>query len=315
MPRPPYALPFASLGGAPTVGVDVPISAIFLVIFVIGAASHMYRFRTNLAKGHKFIPSAATFGFCMARIMANILRIVWATRHTDIKVAIAAQVFVSAGVLLLFILNLIFVQRMLRSSVPRIGWSRLFSYFVKSLYVITILTLIIVITATVQSLYTLDTNIRRIDRDLQLYALSFLTFLAFLPLPILAFIFSTSRKPVDPFGSGSWASKGLIVGISGCLLTLGAGFRLGANAMPPRPILNPAWYQHRACFYIFNYVIEAAVVYLFLFGRIDLRFHVPNGSSKVKTYSKADMLEKNPDGANESQPTKQEPSVDSDETL
>ncbi|WEW56843.1 hypothetical protein PRK78_002298 [Emydomyces testavorans] len=286
---PPYLPHTAAPGGAPTTSVDVPISAVSLALFIGGAIGHMGLFRLNLSRGHKFVPSAVAFGFCMARIVATVLRIAWSTNLTNISLAIAAQVFVAAGVVLLFILNLLFVQRMLRASHPRLGWSRPLSYLFKALYTLIGLTLVMVITATVQSFYTLNTNTRRIDRDLQLYGGSYTTFISFLPLPILACIQLAPRRgqpqPVDPFGKGSWTAKGLIVGTAAVFLTLGAGFRLGTSAMPPRPLFKPAWYHHKACYYIFNFGVEVIVVYLYLLGRVDQRFYIPDGSSKARNYS------------------------------
>lgn len=37
----PYPPTTAAVGGMPTVGVDVPISSVLLVLFMIGAAGHM----------------------------------------------------------------------------------------------------------------------------------------------------------------------------------------------------------------------------------------------------------------------------------
>ncbi|KAM5433520.1 hypothetical protein MferCBS31731_007026 [Microsporum ferrugineum] len=293
MPGPPYPPPGAGLGGRSTIPVDVPISAVFIAIFLTGAISHFTIFRRNLKRNHKFIPSAASGGFCIARIVANVLRIAWAAKPMNVNLAIAAQVFVAAGVLILFVLNLIFAQRMLRASHPTIGWSRPVSYAFKLLYILIGLTLVTVITATVHSVFTLDTTARRIDRDLQLFGGSLLTFVAFLPLPILTFIHIVPRRqPIEQFGSGSWSAKAMIIAIAACLLTLGAGFRIGVSASPLRPATNPAWYHHKACFYVFNFVLEAMVVYMFLFGRIDRRFFVPNGSSKVRNYSDNRIEEK-----------------------
>ncbi|KAG8208223.1 putative family c-likeg-protein-coupled receptor protein [Trichophyton interdigitale] len=283
---PPYPPSGAGLGGRPTLSVDVAISAVFISIFLAGAVSSFTIFRKNLQRNHKFIPSAATGGYCIARIVANTLRIVWAAKPMNINVAIAAQVFIAAGVLILFVINLIFAQRMLRASHPAVGWSRPVSYAFKILYILIGLTLVTVITATVQSFFTLDPNTRRIDRDLQLFGGSLLTFVAFLPIPILAFIhLAPRRQPRDQFGSGSWSAKVIIVTATAVLLTLGAGFRIGVSASPIRAATNPAWYHHKACFYIFNFVLEAMVVYMFLFGRVNRRFFVPNGSSKVRNYS------------------------------
>lgn len=285
---PPYPLTTASLGGQPTVSVDVPISAVFLALFIIGAASHMTIFQRNLGRGHKFIPSAATFGFCMARIMANIMRIVWAVKPTNVQVAIAAQIFVAAGVIILFILNLLFAQRMLRASHPHIGWSRITSNFFLALYILIIITLAMVITATVQSLYSLNNNTRRIDRDIQLYGSTYFTVISFLPFIILAFVFFVPRRAgqqFDAFGEGSWTAKASIVATAAFCLCLGAAFRTGTSYMDPRPMTDPAWYHHKACFYVFNFGLEAFVMFMYLFVRFDKRFFVPNGSSKVKSYS------------------------------
>ncbi|OJD23176.1 hypothetical protein ACJ73_05474 [Blastomyces percursus] len=285
-PGPPYPPTTAGLGGRPSNSVDVPITAVFLMIFIIGAVCHMTLFRKNMARGHKFIPSAATFGFCMARITASVLRIVWANRLTNAQVAIAAQVFVAAGVLLLFILNLLYTQRIFRATHPRIGWSRPFSYAFKALYILIILTLVMVIIATVQSFYTLDKDIRLIDRNLQWWGVSYFTFVSFLPIPLLAFIvLAPRRQPTEQFGQGSLRAKILIAASVSVLLCLGACFRAGTTFMPPRMANDPAWYHHKACFYIFNFGIEATVVFLYFLSRVDLRFHVPNGSSKVRTYT------------------------------
>lgn len=283
---PPYLPTSAGVGGRATISVDVPVSAVFIAMFLACAAGHMTIFQKNKKRGYKFIPSVASFGFCMARTVASILRIAGATRPTNINLAIAGQVFVAAGVLILFILNLLFSQRMLRASQPRLGWSRPLSLLFKALYALVIATLIILITATVKSFFTLDPETRRICRDLQLYGASFFTFITFLPLPILAYACLAPRQQqTEPLGTGSWRTKALIVGISSTLLCLGAGFRLGTSAMPPRALSDPAWYHHKACFYIFNFGLEIVVAYMWLILRIDRRFHVPNGSSKVRTYS------------------------------
>jgi hypothetical protein len=72
---PPYMPHVASLGGLPNTSTDVPVSAAFIAIFLCLAAVHMTLFQTNRARGHFFIFSALTFGFCMARIVTYIMRI------------------------------------------------------------------------------------------------------------------------------------------------------------------------------------------------------------------------------------------------
>jgi len=281
----PYAPRVALLGGRPTVHVDVPICAVFLVLFLAFGISHMVIFRRNLSRGHKFIPSAVTFGFCMSRVIANIMRIVWACYPNNVRVAIAAQIFVAAGILLLFILNLLYAQRMLRAAFPVIGWSPAVSYAFKALYILVVLTIIMVITCVIQTSYTLNPNTLRIDRDIQLYGVTYFAIVAFLPIPITALVLFFSRgRQVEHLGTGSWAAKGAIVLSAAILLCLGASFRAATNWMPPRPATNPPLYDHKACFYVFNFGLDLSVVVLFLVTRVDQRFWVPNGSSAVRHY-------------------------------
>jgi len=105
---PPYPPTAAGLGGLPTTTLDDPIIAVFLFLFIVAAATHMTIFQVNRRRGKKFLMSAMTFGFCMARIAATCLRLGLSTHPTNISLAIAAQVFVAAGVVILFIVNLIF---------------------------------------------------------------------------------------------------------------------------------------------------------------------------------------------------------------
>jgi hypothetical protein len=59
---PPYRPTVWSLGGIPTKNVDIPITAVFLLLYIIGAATHMTIFQLNKRRGHKFIFNGALFG-------------------------------------------------------------------------------------------------------------------------------------------------------------------------------------------------------------------------------------------------------------
>jgi hypothetical protein len=59
---PPYLPTTWALGGTPKKSVDIPITAVFLVLFMISAATHMKIFQRNNKKGHKFLFNAALFG-------------------------------------------------------------------------------------------------------------------------------------------------------------------------------------------------------------------------------------------------------------
>lgn len=283
---PPYLPPTASVGGVPTVKLDVPICAVFMFLYLTGAAGHMTILQINMRRGHKFIISGLMFGFCMARIVTCTMRIVWATRPTNIRIAIAAMVFVAAGVLLLYIINLVFAQRICRAAHPNFGWHKAVSMLFRVLYGLIVVVLAIVITAVVQSFYTLNPNTHRIDRDLLFFGQSYLLLFAFLPLPLVLFTLVIPRKTrVEKFGSGRWRSKIWILLASAALLCLGAAFRAGTNYKNPRPKTDPAWYDAKWCFYVFNFTIEIIVVYMYLILRVDRRFHIPDGAHGPGSYT------------------------------
>lgn len=285
---PPYPPTTASLGLIPTISVDVPICAVFLILFILGAASHMTIFQVNRARGHKFIISGMMFGFCMARIVTMVMRIVWATRPTNIRIAIAANVFIYAGVVLLFVVNVIFAQRILRACHPNTGWHPLFHHCFTALYVLIVLTLIMLITSVIQSFYTLNDNTRRIDRSIILYGQTFYCVVSFLPILIVIGGLVIPRETrVEKFGQGRFRTKIAILLNTSFLLCLGACFRVGTNyAGGDRPIEDPAGYQDKACFYIFNFTIEIIVILLYVIVRVDKRFWVPDHSKKRGDYSR-----------------------------
>jgi hypothetical protein len=270
--------------------VDVPVSAVLLFLFVCSAVLNMTIFQINRRRDHKFVFSALLFGFSMARIGALVMRIVWATRPTNVNIAIASGVFTSAGVLLLFVVNLFFAQRILRAYHPTFGWHKAVDWAFRVLIACVIALLVMVITVTVQSFFTLDVATRLADRDVQLFASTFLATLAFLPIPIVAIAWLVPRASrVEKFGEGRFRTKIRLLLFTSALLTLGAGFRTGA-AFAPRPITSPAWYHSQACYYIFNYGLELIVVYTYALARFDRRFHVPDGSSAPGHYAAGSSL-------------------------
>ncbi|KAK5708702.1 hypothetical protein LTS12_028159 [Elasticomyces elasticus] len=156
----PYASTTASMGGLPSVIPDIPVCAVFMALYISFAATNMTIFQKNRRRGHKFVLSAMMFGFCMARITTLVLRIVWATRQHNVRLAIAANIFVNAGILLVYIINLILAQRILRAKQPRIGWNPIIRHSTKAFYILIGGALIMVITSTVISVYTLNPSFK-----------------------------------------------------------------------------------------------------------------------------------------------------------
>ena len=293
--HPPYPATTAALGGLPTTGVDVPICAVFLALYIIGAASHMTILQINQRRGHRFIISGMLFGFCMSRIVTTIMRIVWANYPRNGRIAIAANIFVAAGVVLLFVINLLFAQRIVRACHPRSGWHPLFHYTFIAIYVLIVLNLFAVITCVIQSPYTLNLNTRRIDRDIILYGGTFYIGVSFLPILLVIGGLVIPRKTrVEKFGSGRFRHKIAILLLASVLLCAGATFRAAVNyAGGKRPRTDPANYQNKACFYIFNFTVEIIVIYLYVLVRVDRRFFIPNGSHGPGDYSRKPEAEAN----------------------
>ncbi|KAL8989664.1 MAG: hypothetical protein Q9169_008312 [Polycauliona sp. 2 TL-2023] len=289
-PQPPQHAPYppttAGLGGVPTINTDVPITAVFLVIFICGAVAHMTILQLNNKRGHKFLMSGMMFGFCMARITTCVMRIVWATRPRNISIAIAAQIFVAAGVVLLFVINLIFAQRIIRAAHPNSGWHPLFKRSFTALYVLIVIGLVMVITTNVQSFYTLNANTKRIDRAVILAVGTFYAIVSFLPIPLVVGGLIIPRKTrVEKFGSGRFRTKIAVLLTASVLLCLGATFRVGTNFKTPKPLNDPPTYFNKGCFYFFDLTVEVLVIFLYVVVRVDRRFHVPNGSKGPGDYS------------------------------
>ena len=284
----PYVPQTATMGGMPSVTTDIPICAVLRAFYVGFAATNMTIFQVNRRRRHRFILSGLLFGFCMTRITTLVLRIALATRQHNIRLSIAANILVNAGTLLVYIINLILAQRILRAKQPRVGWHPAMRIGTITQYALIADALGMVIAATVVSAYTLNIDTQRQWRDVQLAAMTYV--LVFTCLPLLH-IFLAVILPQSPqaesFGQGGVPPKVAIVTISSCLGVLMAGFKVGVNWSPPRPKTDPAWYHSKASFYVFSFALEILILCVLTLSRIDKRFHIPNGSTRPGDYSGA----------------------------
>ncbi|KAK0342661.1 hypothetical protein LTR91_022159 [Friedmanniomyces endolithicus] len=282
---PPYAPPTATLGGVPTVPVDVPITAVFLCFYLAGVIINFALLRFNLKRNHRFLISWALGGFCMSRVLTCIMRIAWATNPTNVSVALAAQIFTNAGVIMVYVVNMLLAQRILRARQPAVGWTRIFHWTCVALYTGIGLAIALVISMIVFSAYTLNLSTLQAARDVELVALTYITIFAFLAPAILILSLSLSASVVAThFGKRSIQHKAIVLGVSTSLQLVIACFRVSTTWQSPRPKREPAWYDSRAAFYCFGFVVEILIVLLLTVARIDLTFHVPNGSSKRRSY-------------------------------
>ena len=283
----PYPSKIAEPGGLPTIIPDVPVCAVLIVMYLCFAATNMTIFQLNRRKYHKFVPSALLFSFCMARTATLVVRIAWATRQNNVHLAIADQILVNAGVLIAYIVNLILAQRILRAKQPHLGWHPVLRNGCKILYVLVGAALVMLITSVVVSSYTLNTSTQTTCRDIQLASLTYLLVFTCIPLiHVAAAVLLPKSKDEERFGQGSPVSQAIVVTLSSCLCVFIAGYKAGIAWSPPRLASDPAWYDLKACFYVFYFAFEIFILSLLTFSRIDKRFFIPNGSTQAGDYTR-----------------------------
>lgn len=143
----------ASFGGQPSDPTDVIVSSIFIVIYAFLVYVHKTIHRRNKQVGHFFIFSILTFCFCMSRVGSFVIQIckkacilrsivdqlysnpplffrcvVWAKNPESVTIIILANITISLGVVLIFITNMNFAQRIARAFHPRFNDSKPFQY-------------------------------------------------------------------------------------------------------------------------------------------------------------------------------------------
>ena len=239
--------------------------------------------------------------FCITRIVATGLRIAWSFFPKSLHLGITATVFVYAGIVLLFLANLFFAQRVVRAQHPQFGWSKSFTISVPLLCIITGATILCMIASVIVSFYTSRQYPQHVAHTMQKVGAILLAVIAFLPFAIVGLSSLVRRMPrirmtktTDKFGEGSMRAKIAIVLVSAFLLCLGASFRAAIALLPPVPIRvtiippthAPApWYLSKECFYLFNFTIEFCVCLFWLTFRIDRRFYIPDGANGPFSYA------------------------------
>jgi hypothetical protein len=85
------------IGGFPSTNIDLPVTILFLILFITGAATHISIYRANAKRGHKFLLSDLVFDFCMVRTITCIFRIVWIFFNTTRVIVLLALIFQFGG--------------------------------------------------------------------------------------------------------------------------------------------------------------------------------------------------------------------------
>ncbi|KZT52817.1 hypothetical protein CALCODRAFT_75869 [Calocera cornea HHB12733] len=289
----------ATLGGIPTTTVDVPICAVFLACYVAMAVTNMTIYRRNLARKRRFKPNLFMFGFCMSRIVTWSTRIAWAVHPTNQNLAIVSNVFVAAGVILLWIVNRICATRLLAEYHPRMYHELPLSFFVTRLpYILVLCCVPMVITAIVQEFSDPGQRLLSIDGTILKVALAI--FLAFAASPILS-LFWTYVVPHERskdeiramqrrLGTGHTLTKVTVIAVATALLVTELSIR-AATILQQFPSNAAPWYYSKATFYVIVPVFELTVLVMFAAVRVDRLFYLHAKDEEIPEDEEADKAE------------------------
>ncbi|KZO90301.1 hypothetical protein CALVIDRAFT_542783 [Calocera viscosa TUFC12733] len=289
----------ATLGGLPTKTVDVPICAIFLACYLALAVTNMAIFLYNLRRlKRRFRPSVFMFGFCMARLVTWSVRIAWACDPTNTTLAIVSNVFIAAGVILLWIVNRIFATRLLGEYHPRIYTKQPYSFIILRLpYVLVLCCLPMLITAVVQEFSNPGPRILAIDSIILKVALAI--FLGFAASPFFVLICTylvpqerdkdEIRAMQQRFGTGTTLTKVTVITVATALLITELSIRV-ATILQVYPMTAAPWYYSKATFYVVVPVFELIVLVMFVVVRVDKLFYL-YGKNEVVPEEEVEEME------------------------
>lgn len=269
--QPPYPLNTAQIGGIPSVAVDIPPLAVFLSLHSTAAVISMFLAESHRRKGYGRTVPIITFLFSGERVLACAVRMAWAFRPGNVRVAVASQVLLQAGVLLLLLLNLILAERVLlgQRPGPRARWC--LRVLLGAMSALTVSALIMVVVSIIVSVYSLDQRTIEQCRDVQRAAATYLVVLAVAPAALLLVATLLSTEPISRVTKVRRSEVAIV--LSSCLLcTLNAGFKAGVVWARPKSLFDPAWYHSRACLYTFVLGTEVVALVLVLATRADLKF-------------------------------------------
>jgi hypothetical protein len=286
---PPFLPTGAPLGGIPKAKVDILISAVFLVIYLLAGLTHTFIYNHNRHSiKTRFSPSRFIILFCIIRIATMSLRIAQTQDVSSINLFITARVFTTAGVLLLYLLNFVLSQRIMRSWHPRFGWSRTMSWAFIAFYLTVPFTLFALIGCFADALYTLDTRTRTQEGDVVKFGITYFLVVAAFPIPFILVNWFVRRVEKNerreelkeerhqyPTMAGNATRSALVVMVAALVLVIGQIYRTGSGWAKPAQLIPPAWWDSKACFYCFEFVPEVLVVILYAVLRVDRLFFIP----------------------------------------
>lgn len=273
------------LGGSPpNTTVDLPITIIFLVLFASGAFTHISIYKANSKRGHKFLLSDLMFDFCMVRTVTCIFRIIWVFIHPR-GVILAAQIFFNGGAAVIFAVNIILTQRIVRAMHPRVGWSPGFSIATRVLALSVPVNIVFQISSLIALFFSVGDEARLTAfEDCLKVGSSWNLFLVSFPFLTISAACAIPGPRPEKFGVGSLRVKTSMILLAAVMLGTGATIRSYATFNPKPPNTTDVLYS-KAVFYPTHFTLEILVVAMYALLRFDLLFHIPNGSKAAGDYT------------------------------
>ncbi|KAK3367900.1 hypothetical protein B0H63DRAFT_489971 [Podospora didyma] len=269
----PYALRIAMLGGVPTPGVDIPICAIFILLFTIAAIIHTILFVLDRRRAHRDLFSLLFQSFCIARIAALGTRIAWACHPSNLSITIVANILTAAGFIIIIIANLFFARRVVRDYTLFGDHRKILRRTCRFLVFCVIACLAMLVSAAAESFFKHSLHSLGEMKKIILFAATLLTVIAFLPLPLVGvLVYLPAFRDSDGIardGPRFEARMQLLVATT-LLVTLEAGFRCGVT-YDARDVNQPGWFHHKACLYCLVFLLDTVLVFLYALARIDPR--------------------------------------------
>ena len=196
----------------------------------------------------------------------------------------------SHSVAAVFAVNLVLAQRVVRAMHPSFGWGLGFTIF--SQFLIFSIPAVIAMNAVSVSVnfFSVDLVQREVTEELLMFGSSWNLMLAAMPLVWVFFATAIPGPRVENFGVGEFRSKTSLLVFGAITMSVGAGVRLAISLNGPN---STSPLSGKIVFYMTGFLLEIMTVAAYAYFRLDLSFHIPNGSIGPGAYSKG------PDDVNE----------------
>ncbi len=190
----------------------------------------------------------------------------------------------SPSTVIIFAVNLVFAQRIVRAMHPFFGWSLAFGYFswflILSIPGVTIINLVAI---CVRFFGGDDLKRQEVAGEFLKFGSTYNVMLVLMPLIWIFLASALPGPPVENFGRGEIRSKAALLVLSAVTMSAGAIMRLAVamshDVTASSPLLS------RTVFYLTGFMLELLTVAAYAYFRIDLLFYIPTGAKRPGDYS------------------------------